>query len=145
MAHKLKVQEQEAIRNLNALGWGIRRIARELKISRNTVRSHVRALERDDPGRITEEILKAPVVLSPGSAVQTDPLSTTGKTGRNSLCLVHAEVILQKLEAGLTAQRHSPFTRRDSSFSAACHGRRRRLYLGRWRAIFTSLDKVDLT
>jgi hypothetical protein len=30
MANKLMVQEEEAIRNLTALGWGIRRIAREL-------------------------------------------------------------------------------------------------------------------
>ena len=32
MANKLMVHEQEAIRNLTALGWGIRRIARDLKV-----------------------------------------------------------------------------------------------------------------
>ena len=31
MANRLKVQEQEAIKNLAALGWGIRKIARELE------------------------------------------------------------------------------------------------------------------
>jgi len=43
------VQEQEAIRNLTALGWGIRRIARQLKVSRNTVRLYVRTLEPPAP------------------------------------------------------------------------------------------------
>src|SRR5438270_1799408 len=120
MANKLMVQEQEAIRNLTALGWGIRRIARELRVSRNTVRSYVRTLEPLDPGPIAEQILKSPTLSTPGSGVQidplstpgsdgqkiqTDPLSTAGKTGRNSLCLAHAALILKKVEEGLTAQR----------------------------------------
>src|SRR5712691_3597552 len=105
MANKLKVQEQEAISNLTALGWGIRRIARELKVSRNTVRNYVRTLELSDRGPIAEGILKSPTFSTPGSGVQTDPLSTPGKTGRNSLCVVHAELILKKVEVGLTAQR----------------------------------------
>ena len=50
MANKLKVQEQEAISNLSKLGWGIRRIARELGLSRNTVRAHVRTLEPSQVG-----------------------------------------------------------------------------------------------
>ena len=59
MANKLMVQEQEAIRNLTALGWGIRRIARDLKVSRNTVRNYVRTLEPADPGPIAEQILES--------------------------------------------------------------------------------------
>ncbi len=54
MANKLTVQEQEAIKNLSALGWGIRRIARELKVSRNTVRNYVRTLEPADPGPLAD-------------------------------------------------------------------------------------------
>ena len=94
MAHKLKVQEQEAIRNLTALGWGIRRIARELKVSRNTVRHYVRTLEPPDRGSITEQVLRSPTLSTADSGVQTDPLSTAGKTGRKSLCFVHADLIL---------------------------------------------------
>jgi len=121
MANKLKVQEQEAIANLYRLGWGIRRIARELGLSRNTVRSHVRSISPLSEAEVlTEEILKASALSppslgnetdplsTPGSATgqnQTDPLSTPGNTGRKSLCADHAELILAKFEDGLTAQR----------------------------------------
>jgi transposase len=134
MANQLKVQEQEAIRNLTALGWGIRRIARELKVSRNTVRNYVRTLEPSDPGSITEQILRSPTLSSAGSGVQTDPLSTpgtagekiqtdplstAGKTGRKSLCIVHADLILKKVEEGLTAQRIYQDLRLESAFAAS--------------------------
>ena len=134
MANKLKVQEQEAIRNLTALGWGIRRIARDLKVSRNTVRNYVRTLEPADPGPIAEQILKSAPLLSPGSAIQTDPLSTpgtggeiiqtdplstSGKTGRKSLCFAHADLILKKVEEGLTAQRIYQDLRLENTFAAS--------------------------
>jgi DNA-binding NarL/FixJ family response regulator len=57
MANKLTVQEQEAITNLVRLGWGIRKIARELGVSRNTVRGHARAVEvlsAEAPGLASE-------------------------------------------------------------------------------------------
>jgi IS30 family transposase len=38
MANQLTVHEQEAIRTLAKQGWKIRRIAKELGVSRNTVR-----------------------------------------------------------------------------------------------------------
>jgi len=79
--NKLMVQEQEAIRNLTALGWGIRKIARQLKLSRNTVRNYVRTLEPPDPGPIAEEILKSAAVSTAGSGLQTDPLLTPGSGG----------------------------------------------------------------
>ena len=134
MANKLKVQEQEAIRNLTALGWGIRRIARELKVSRNTVRNYVRTLEPPDPGPITEQILRSPTLSTAGSGVQTDPLSTpgtggqtiqtdplstAGKTGRKSLCFAHADLILKKVQEGLTAQRIYQDLRLENTFAAS--------------------------
>ena len=134
MANKLMVHEQEAIRNLTALGWGIRRIARDLKVSRNTVRNYVRTLEPADPGPIAEQILKSAPLLSPGSGIQTDPLSTPGavgekvqtdplsppgKTGRQSLCFVHADWILQKVETGLTAQRIYQDLRLENAFTGS--------------------------
>ena len=79
MANKLKVQEQEAIANLYRLGWGIRRIARELGLSRNTVRSHVRSISPLSEAEVlAEEILKASALspLSPGN--ETDPQSSHG-------------------------------------------------------------------
>ncbi len=121
MANKLKVQEQEAIANLSRLGWGIRRIARELGLSRNTVRSYVRSLSpASEADVIAEEMLKASALSPPSSGNETDPLSTAGSasdpnpldplstaanTGRKSLCADHAELILDKFEEGLTAQR----------------------------------------
>jgi transposase len=117
MANKLTVQEPEAITNLTRLGWGIRKIARELGVSRNTVRAYARSVEVLSAEALAEEILKGSPPSStietdplstPGSATaqnQTDPLSTAGNTGRKSLCADHAELILAKFETGLTAQR----------------------------------------
>jgi hypothetical protein len=126
MANKLTVQEQEAITNLVRLGWGIRKIARELGLSRNTVRGYARSVEVLSAEAIAEEILRGSPPSStietdplstPGSATtqnQTDPFSTAGNTGRKSLCADHAEFILAKCEAGLSAQRILPgSSRRD--------------------------------
>jgi hypothetical protein len=132
MANKLMVQEQEAITNLVRLGWGIRKIARELGLSRNTVRGYARSIEalRGDP--VAEEILKgsapssAGIQIDPlsisGSATpqnQNDPLSTPGNTGRKSLCEDHAAFILGKCEAGLTAQRIYQDLRVESAFTGS--------------------------
>ena len=135
MANKLKVQEQEAIANLSRLGWGIRRIARELRLSRNTVRSYLRSLGPPSEAEvIAEEILKAAALSPPspgnendplstaGSATaqkQTDPLSTPGNTGRKSLCADNAELILAKFEEGLTAQRIYQDLRVEISFTGS--------------------------
>src|SRR5579859_5642938 len=120
MANKLKVHEQEAITNLSRLGWGIRKIARELGVSRNTVRGYLRNLESSQVDAIVQEVLKpapdstgAPgtqtdPLSTPGSGSgqnQTDPLSTSGNNGRKSLCAEHAGMITTKVEVGLSAQR----------------------------------------
>lgn len=120
MANKLKVQEQQTVIHLAKQGWGIRKIARELGISRNTVRGYVRALDLEDPEAIVQRIVESgsaptgdrkspphetdPPVSTAGSEnapSQIDPLSTAGKTGRKSLCLDHWARIVEKLEAGL--------------------------------------------
>ena len=142
MANKLKVQEQEAIANLYRLGWGIRRIARELGLSRNTVRSYVRSISLLSEAEVlAEEILKASALSPPspgnetdplstaGSATgqnQTDPLSTPGNTGRKSLCADHAELILAKFEEGLTAQRIYQDLRVEISFTGSYQSVKRR-------------------
>lgn len=130
MANKLKVQEQETIANLSRLGWGIRRIARELGLSRNTVRGYVRGLQASRT--LAEEFLNPSASAGPGIQTdplstpgssnqpkQTDPLSTAGNTGRKSLCSDHAASILAKVEAGLTAQRIYQDLRAESSFAAS--------------------------
>ena len=111
MANRLKVQEQEAILNLDRRGWSIRRIARELRLSRNTVRGYLRKVA-GDPAPATSAGAGALSVqtdpLSTTSAEQsnqTDPLSSAGNQGRKSLCLDLGPQILEKFTTGLTAQR----------------------------------------
>ena len=134
MANKLKVQEQEAISNLSRLGWGIRRIARELGLSRNTVRAYVRGLEDCEAkasvgvtssGALPQDAslgLQTDPLSTPGSCdlpSQTDPLSTSGNSGRRSLCWDHEALILAKVEAGLSAQRIYQDLRAESSFAGS--------------------------
>jgi transposase len=84
MANVLQVQEQDAICRLAALGWSIRRIARELKLHRKTVRAYF-PNEKSDSKCTT--------------------ISTAGKMGRKSVCDPYAEVIRSKALEGLSAQR----------------------------------------
>lgn len=133
MANRLKVQEQETIRHLSTLGWGIRRIARELRLSRNTVRAYVRTQTPGDAACIAESILSSSTISAraenqtdplstPGSGqvpIQTDPVSTPGNNGRKSLCLDYAPLIESKLEAGLTAQRIFQDLKTESAFAGS--------------------------
>jgi len=119
MANRLKVQEQEAIKHLAALGWSIRRIARELRVSRNTVRSYLRAQRGAEPDSNAKPVSKSPTLSTPGSSNQTDPVSTAGNNGRKSLCLDHADLIFSKLEAGLSAQRIYQDLKCESPFAGS--------------------------
>jgi transposase len=95
MANLLHVNQKEAIISLSKQGWAIRRIARELKLHRHTVRHYI-AESKAAP--------KCTTISTAGS----DPkctISTAGKTGRKSLCDSVAQVIEEKAAQGLTAQR----------------------------------------
>jgi transposase len=146
MANKLKVQEQEAIRNLRGLGWKIRRIARELGVSRNTVRQYVRLLDSNAPPGPGADVASSPgqstpsaevqtdPLSTPGSATagaQTDPLSTAGSNGRKSLCEDHAAAIQAKVRAGLTAQRVYQDLRLETAFAGSYESVKR--YVGKLR------------
>jgi transposase len=134
MANQLTVQEHDTISYLKGKGWALREIARMLKISRNTVRNHVRALPAAGSGPVVPELIQsAPPSLSgsgvqtdplstPGSGQgknQTDPLSTAGKNGRSSRCVLHAALILAKVEANLTAQRIYQDLKLETSFAGS--------------------------
>src|SRR3989442_1112473 len=110
MANVLKVHEQNTIQQLSAQGWSRRRIARELKLDRKTVR------------RYLEVAAKSPTISTPGSPDPPEPksrISTPGEKnsaelvvaaladepGRPSLCDPHRACIDSKLDAGLSAQR----------------------------------------
>jgi hypothetical protein len=74
---------KHAILGLLERGWSERRIARELGVNRRTVRRYARL----------------------AAAGQSAPNPTPGSSGPESLCEPFREIVLAKLEAGLTAQR----------------------------------------
>ena len=112
MPNYLKMELINTICALQKQGWSKRRIARELKLDRQTVRKHLRNASKT---------AIAPLPVSeppPGPAVENHPLSTLGElvlsptvhppnpsAGRPSKCAAHAQSIQAKLELGLTAQR----------------------------------------
>jgi transposase len=126
MANRLKVDEQHAILNLKRQGWGIRKIARHLGLSRNTVRSYLRSSEtQTDPPLTTgssAQIQAATPLPTKGCLTQpkqTDPPPTAGSSGPRSLCQVHASVILTKVQTGLSAQRIYQDLKSEYSFAGS--------------------------
>ena len=95
MANILSVNEQDAILTLAAQGWAIRRIARELKIHRRTVRHHLKR---------SQEVSKCTTISTAGSPPKCT-ISTAGKTGRKCICQSHSQLITEKTQQGLSAQR----------------------------------------
>jgi len=88
MANQLKMAEVQAILALARSGWSNRHIARQLGVHRETVGRHLRLLPQDHS--------------KPASA----PIGSEGAPiGFTSTASPWREVILQKLDAGLTAQR----------------------------------------
>jgi len=95
MPNLLQVNEQEAISTLAAQGWSIRRIARELKLHRQTVRRYI---EQSKGGS------KCTTISTAGPPPKCT-ISTAGKMGRKSLCDSIAQAIEAKAGQGLSAQR----------------------------------------
>jgi transposase len=95
MSNVLKVSLQETICTLHGRGWSRRRIARELGIDRETVGRYL--------------LLAKPAISTAGSeeASEVKPaISTAGNgVGRKSQCEPLVEVIIAKVEVGLSAQR----------------------------------------
>ena len=104
MANHLKMAKVQAIQVLRAQNWSVRRIARELGISRDTVRRHLAlglagADPPDGPGGQTGPNPPA------GSDAQTRPNPPAGSSGPASRCEPFHDLILAALEQGLSAQR----------------------------------------
>jgi transposase len=107
MANRIKVAIASSILTLRQQGWSFRRIAEALGVHRETVARHV---------RLAEAGAKPATNLSTGSEADGEPkpanlsapsasLRTGGTSGPKSLCEPFREVILQKLDQGLSAQR----------------------------------------
>jgi transposase len=95
MSNVLKVSLQTTIHSLAERGWSQRRIARELGINRETVGRYLRLADSAKPA-----------------------ISTAGKNaGRKSQCEPLAEMILAKVEVGLSAQRIYQDLVEESGFS----------------------------
>jgi transposase len=110
MANILKVHEQNTIQQLAALGWSRRRIARELKLDRKTVRRYLSTTAKSPtistPGS-PEPAESKPPISTPGEATGAELVTTAleAEAGRPSLCDPHRARIEAKLDAGLSAQR----------------------------------------
>jgi transposase len=113
MSNVLRVSLQTTIYSLADRGWSQRRIARELEINRETVGRYLRLAEKAKPAIPTPgsdgDSESEPAILTPGveeGAEAKPTISTVGKSvGRKSQCEPLAEVILAKVEVGLSAQR----------------------------------------
>lgn len=99
--NELKMELKHSILTLTERGWSQRRIARELRINRETVakyRRESRVAEPSKPANVPagscEEVESKPAILPTGS-----------KPGRKSQCEPYREQITLGVEAGLTAQR----------------------------------------
>lgn len=117
MANRLKVAKVASIIELHQMGWSQRRIARELGVSRDAVARHVKNYEESRSNQA-----KAPT----GSAAPP-PSSNKAKapTGSRSVCEPFKEVILEKLQLGLTAQRIYQDLVDDHGFAAKYYSVRR--------------------
>jgi transposase len=110
MSNVLTVSVQATIYSLHERGWSRRRIARELGIDRETVGRYLLLAK---PAISTTGVEGTgepkPAISTTGAEETGEPkpaISTTGKgIGRKSQCEPLAEVIMAKVEVGLSAQR----------------------------------------
>ena len=110
MSNSLKVSLQTTIYSLNDRGWSRRRIARELGIDRETVGRYLRLAKPAISTAGLEEASEAKPAISTAGFEETGEvkpaISTAGNgVGRKSQCEPLAEVIMAKVEVGLSAQR----------------------------------------
>jgi len=123
MANSLNVALVESIRSLFAQGWSRRRIARELRVDRETVGKYVleqscgakpanlpTGSEASKPASLAGLPAPEPADRPVGSPAESDPPKPasnlpTGPAGPASKCEPFRELISAKLQEGLSAQR----------------------------------------
>lgn len=106
MSNILEGSMIETIEELGRLGWGIRRISRELNVNRRTVRKY---LVQDSNCTIS----------TPGVDEGSGSKCTISTAGRKSLCEAHDEYIRKGLVCGLTAQRIFQDLQFDQAFEGS--------------------------
>jgi len=102
MANQLKMAEVQAILALAQGGWSHRHIARQLGVHRETVGRHLRLSRAGEASRSQDNSKPA---SAPTGCVGSASRSEGAPLGSVSAAGPWREVILQKLDAGLTAQR----------------------------------------
>ena len=122
MANLLKVNEQNTIQQLAEQGWSRRRIAREMKLDRKTVRRYLETAAKSPtistPGDGAPEPVKSPIA-TPGEVNGCGMVTAALAAGRPSLCDGHQSRIETKLEAGLSAQRIYQDLRAEAGFQGS--------------------------
>lgn len=129
MANRLKVAKVSTIQDLHAQGWSQRRIARELGISRGAVARHLQAAANEAKAPLGSESsngAKAPPGSGdPAEAPNRATSQTKAPTGSRSDCEPFRELILEKLELGLSARRIFQDLVGDHKFSGKYYSVRR--------------------
>lgn len=121
--NQLKMDIKQSIETLTRLNWSQRKIARELGIDRETVaryRRIIRVAEVSNPANPPTGLGAAPGVGLPESPAAPDestfPKPAISPAGRRSLCLPLRDLIIAKLEMGLSAQRIYQDLRSEQQF-----------------------------
>ena len=136
MANHLKVAKVLSIRELHSQGWSQRRIARELGISRGAVSRHLREASNEAKAPTGSDDLnraKAPTGSDASDELSNRATSEKAPTGSRSLCEPYRELILEKLEAGLSAQRIYQDLVSEQDFPGKYHAVRR--YVAKLRSV----------
>ena len=125
MANQLKVAKVLSIQTLHEQGWSQRRIARELGVSRESVAKYLR--EHSKPAKAPTGSDDSKPAKAPIGSEQPADDSKPAKApiGSRSLCALFHELILAKLEQGLSAQRIFQDLVDDHGFAGQYHSVRR--------------------
>jgi len=151
MSNHLKVTAQETIRNLHQKGWSTRRISRELKLNRRTVRRYTEPKSKcttiSTPGSVGPDPSKCTTISTPGSEARSEAQCTISspnsepvlptepgvssckkRAGRESQCVAFAPQIAAKLALGLTAQRIHQDLAEEHAFTGSYQAVKRFVY-----------------
>jgi transposase len=123
MANHLKMAEVQAILALARNGWSARHIARQLGVHRETVGRHLRLSSPGDSKPASAPIGSTALAADGSEGASTG--SASAPTGSVSTATPWREVILQKLETGLTAQRIYQDLNGDHGYAGSYYSVRR--------------------